>query len=246
MGKFDPIDIIFISLISFYLIVFTVIFILLILKFHGVKGFFRYLLSDNDSYVSENENKVTIEEFIKKKNKSKNADESNTNQEILLEMKNIKKDKKLSKKIFKKQNKELKVVGDNMELTNKEKKSIRKYIDHLLDKVFGKDKKKQNKTVSKKKANTSKKTNATKKASNAKTSSKKLTKVSSTKSNKKTASTKSVKAKSKTSSANKKTAATSSAKKKTQPKKTTTKKTSASKPAAKKKTTTAKKKTNKK
>ena len=49
MGKFDMIDWIFISLISFYLVVFTVIFVLLILKYRGIRGLFRYLLTQDDS-----------------------------------------------------------------------------------------------------------------------------------------------------------------------------------------------------
>ena len=54
MDKFDKIDIIFISLISFYLLIFTVILILLIWKHRGIRGLFRYLLDRNAITITAN------------------------------------------------------------------------------------------------------------------------------------------------------------------------------------------------
>ena len=80
MGKFDVIDITFICLISFYLLVFTIILFLLIRKHHGIRGLFRYLLDQNAITITNSGEVIdhTDKQDVESKNKKKLSKKSKT------------------------------------------------------------------------------------------------------------------------------------------------------------------------
>lgn len=197
MGKFDAIDIVFISLISFYLLVFTLIFILLLRKYHGIKGFYNFLLDKNevkesalatsslsgngeenkDAKVSSTNNAIDWNIDLDKYEKTL---EDLTKKDLKPKFNKIKSLIEKIKKLFKKETK--KITKSSNKKTTTKKSSTKKTNSKSAKKATNKTNKKKaaqkkaaTKTKKKIAATTKKKQNAAKKKTSKKSTSKKKT-----------------------------------------------------------------------
>ena len=181
MGKYDVIDIVFISLISFYLLIFSLILILLIRKHHGIRGLFRYLLDKNSITITNNgevienidennniqlskKNKLTIKQFFEKRLKSLKKD-------IADELTDKKSKKKVKTKAKSKKKPTTKKKTTSKKPATKKKTTNAKKKTTTVKKPA--TKKATKKTNSKKSNNTKKKIATKKTSNNKKTTSKK-------------------------------------------------------------------------
>lgn len=178
MDKFDKIDIIFISLISFYLLVFTIIFILLLWKHHGIKGLFRYLLDRNAITITNSGEVIDHTESSNKKKSKKNKELSTKNKITIKEffekrVKSLKKDiaKELISEQEAKKNEDKLKANTKASAESKTKNTTSKAKSSTSRK---KSTTKKNTTAAKKKTTTpvkKKPTSNSKKATNKKTTS---------------------------------------------------------------------------
>lgn len=191
MGKFDVIDILLMSLISFYLLIFSIIFILLIRKHHGIRGLFRYLLDKNSITITNSGEVIEhIETETTKKNKKKAQKDKSLTKDNKVTIKQFfeKRIKSLKKDIAEELKKEDKLpkkeetIVVNTKATTKKPSTKKKTTSSSSKKGSNTKKSSVNKkpvvkkkpsTTRKKSTSTAKKVATNKKTNNKKTTSKK-------------------------------------------------------------------------
>lgn len=196
MGKFDTIDIVFMSLISFYLLIFSIILILLIRKHRGIRGLFRYLLDKNSITITNSgevienievdeskdnkkektlstKNKVTIKQFFEKRLKSLKKDiAEEVKEQVKEEIKEADKKPAPVKKITNSNKPKTTTTKKNTSASNKKKTSTTKKKPSSSSKKTVSSKKKpavsKTNSTTKKATTTKKSTNTTKKTTSSK------------------------------------------------------------------------------